>query len=373
MIDQIFTPLDVASNIFLNLPKKEVKIVADFAIGNGSLLKALPFQPKTVVGLDLDRKVIGKLRKEYPMWKMHSGDFIESNSSTKKWLCQWENMIDLIVLNPPFSCKGGTRLEVKVGDKYMRCRTALAFVLTSLKYLKSNGTLIAILPLSSFKSEADKVVLSHLQKEWDVEFGTKFGHKSFIGCFPKSIVLTLNSKKQNKIQDDFQNLEQNFRFQVEIIRGSTQMHKTIQKGKYSVIHSTNLKDNCFNRKAMRFVDFKTKYVQGIFLCIPRVGAPSISKLVIVNEKKLHILSDCVIGIRGINFEQTKLLKTIIIDKWDEFKILYESTCAPYITLRQICDFLKMQNIDSKIVSIFSVESIPIEKEYTPHINFKIGV
>jgi predicted RNA methylase len=352
VIDQFYTPAHVALSSLHGLNKKGIKKVADFAIGNGSLIRALNFKPKTIIGLDLNKTVIGKLKREYPNWDLKNGDFISPTKPTSKWLSLFEKQLDLILLNPPFSCKGGSRIIIEDDGQVLKCRTALAFVVKALRYLNYNGTLIAILPLSTFKSESDNLVIKHLQKKWSITFGTKFGRNSFEGCFPNSVVVSISRRntttKAHLIKPPI--LDSNFK--VEILRGSVRMHETHVDGKYKVIHTTNLKNSLFIKKNLEGTNSKERYAQGIYICIPRVCKPNKSKIVLVKDRKIHILSDCVIGLRAENTDQTILLQKLILSNWSKFEKLYESTCAPYLTIKQISDFLQEYGIKSNTVSNF---------------------
>ncbi len=353
MTDQFFTPSNIATGLMVGLTTKSVKVVADFAIGDGSLLKALPFEPKKAIGLDLDANVINSLKNSYPSWNLANGDFLAPNDKTLKWLSQWESQVDLVLLNPPFSCRGGSFKLVRLDDKGIRCRTALAFVVNSLKYLKKEGILIAILPLSILKSEADIKVINLIKERWSINFGTRLGPSSFVGCSPNSVVFTLQKRKVK-----YQNVEEPKRYNIDlnlninVLRGSTQMHKTYIKGTYPVIHSTNIRNGEFYKDNLNYVDKKTKFVRGTFLCIPRVGLPNKGKIVIISVGKEFILSDCLYGINCLDPLNLVVMRDAILCNWQDFKELYESTCAPYVTLKQLELFFLKFNIKTNIVSQF---------------------
>jgi len=352
--DQFFTPSNIATSLVIGLTTTPLKVVADFAIGDGSLLRALPFKPKKSIGLDLDSSVINELQSSFPTWNLMNGNFLQPDKKTKEWLKNWESKVDLVLLNPPFSCKGGTYVMVKLEDEEVRCRTALAFVVNSLKYLKKNGILIAILPLSIMKSEADIRVLNFLKERWDIDFGTRLDRNSFVGCSPNSVVFTLAKKTINyslTYKEESNKLD--LGLNIKILRGSTQMHKTHKSGRYPVIHSTNIRNGIFEKNDLKYVDTKTKYVIGTFLCIPRVGLPNKGKIVIVSVSDEYILSDCLYGIEASDYSGLQSMQDAILNNWQAFKALYDSTCAPYVTLKQLEIFFKRFNVTTNVVSIFN--------------------
>jgi hypothetical protein len=351
--DQFFTPSNIATSLLTGLTTTPLKVVADFAIGDGSLLRALPFKPKKSIGLDLDGNVINELRFSFPNWDLMNGNFLDPNETTKDWLRQWESKVDLVLLNPPFSCKGGTYLIVKLEDEEVRCRTALAFVVNALKYLKSDGILIAILPLSILKSEVDKKVISFLKEKWNIDFGTRLDRNSFVGCSPNSVVFTLSKKTDNyRLAYEDHSYKLDLSLNIKILRGSTQMHKTLKSGRYPVIHSTNIRNGELEKKELKYINTKTKYVQGTFLCIPRVGLPNKGKIVIISVHDEYILSDCLYGIKTSNATGLLSMKDAILNNWQTFQALYDSTCAPYVTLKQLEIFFHKFNVNTDIVSVF---------------------
>lgn len=369
MIDQFFTPEHIASHSLIGLEDRSLNVVADFSIGEGSFIKALPLPASTVIGIDIDKKVIERLKKEFPSWHLRNDNFLERKPSTEKWLANWKRKIDLIILNPPFSSKGCKHLDIAVEGVQLKCRKALAFVVKALEYLSPEGTLIAILPLSTTKSEMDLVVLNYIKSRWSVVFGSRFSRNTFDGCFPHSILLTIKKKTGGVAEKTFQVYKQKQTMRVQIIRGSIRMYKTKETGKFKVIHTTNLKNNLLTKSCFYRSNTKIKSVIGTFICIPRVGNPSIDKVVLVEMKTTHLISDCIIALKADSEVHTRYLKDLLVSKWDEFRKLYESTCAPYITLSQVINFLRSQNISSEVVFTFepnpkSIIStcIPMEKD-----------
>lgn len=353
MIDQFFTPSKIAESSIFGLRTKGINIIADFAIGDGSLVKAVKFEPKKIIGLDIDQNVIKKIKKNHPKWILRSGDFINPNKTVKKWLYQWEKKIDLILLNPPFSCRGGAFVSVMFEDNEVRCRTALAFVLNALHYLSPKGKLIAILPLSCIKSDSDLRIFELLKNNWEIKIGAKFGRNTFKGCNPNSVVISLK-RKWKKVNNpvELSALRPQISH-VEILRGNIPMYTAKDSGIYPVIHTTNLQQNFLDKRGMKKISKSSRFVQGVFVCVQRVGLPDRAKIVLVATRKKYVLSDCVIAIKGSTIEDTKKLYQLLSQNWEIFSQMYESTCAPYITISQLQNFLFTIDIRAEIVSAFS--------------------
>jgi predicted RNA methylase len=353
MVDQFFTPENIASAAHLALGSKKSGVVADFAVGDGSLLKALPFRPTKIIGLDLDSKVITSLRKKFPEWTLSTGDFLNPKKKTQTWLKHFEKKVDVILLNPPFSCKGTSRLDISTKKESIKCRTAMAFIVNALKYLKPSGVLLGILPLSSFKSEADNLVLSYLKKDWSIDFGQTFDSNSFDGCSSKSIIIKIVKRKSNEQVLSSSMHKNNYNFTAEILRGTMPMYKTLANGKYRVLHSTNLREEVI-QKGFKYSNVKKLcVVKGELLFIPRVGEPKKNKILIANLKGIYILSDCVFAIKAENLEQLTALKNIVLNNWENFKLMYSSTCAPYISVKQLCNFFESHGMSTLVVEEFN--------------------
>ena len=79
-------------------------------------------------------------------------------------------------------------------------------------------------------------------------------------------------------------------------------------------------------------------ISGPAILIPRVGRPSVSKVVLIGEEKV-VLSDCVIALRttppGSEVELAREIKR----NWLTFQQIYGGSCAPYTTIRRIREML----------------------------------
>lgn len=344
MIDQFYTPEAIASHLYTGV--KKMSVIADFAIGDGALIKNLPFKPQNVIGLDIDSKVISQLKYSQTKWDLMTGDFLNPNDNVRLWLDQYLGRIDLIVLNPPFSCKGKKRSNVKFKNEIKSCRIATAFLLEALKYLKPKGMLVAVLPLSIVKSEADLEILNQLTNEWNISLGEKFGPSAFKGCSPSSIILTILRRTEILSENKILEFQQRIKLHAQLVRGTISMPATSSVGKYKVLHTVNLRNGKIITPT-RFTERKIKFVSGTFLCIPRVCKPSKEKIVIVYNEAL-VLSDCIFALSASNVNEIKEIKNLILSYWNEFAAMYESTCAPYITTTQLQLFLKRHGVSTTI-------------------------
>src|SRR5579872_1794059 len=106
MRDQYFTPGPVAEAIVARLRSQSESIVADFAAGDGELLRAAQkrWPQARIVAADIDAACVRRLRRLHPKWTIHNHDFLHCDprhGAARLFHALGE--ISLILLNPPFS------------------------------------------------------------------------------------------------------------------------------------------------------------------------------------------------------------------------------------------------------------------------------
>ena len=174
MIDEIFTPPDLANDLveLATAHGRELGIVADFAAGDGALLRAAAqTQPNLqVVGLDISRTTVRKLRAVTPFWQIGACDFLNPRSrASSPILRRNRGRVSTVLLNPPFSCRGARREQVSLGGERLTCSVAMAFILTAVKYLSPNGQIVAVAPRGMEKAERDEAAWDLLRSMGTVE------------------------------------------------------------------------------------------------------------------------------------------------------------------------------------------------------------
>ena len=92
----------------------------------------------------------------------------------------------LMLLNPPFSCRGGTKYSVHLQGACIFASTAMSFLLTATKYVADNGHIASILPLGSLSSTKDQEAWEYLRRKYHVELVATYPK----GTFPNSAATT---------------------------------------------------------------------------------------------------------------------------------------------------------------------------------------
>ena len=148
--DSYYTPMPLADKLISYVLNENIKTVIDFCVGDGDLLKAVRIRFKDVkfFGTDISQDAISKLANENVGWTLGVCDF-RNDDSVKNLLFLKSASFDLIVLNPPFTCKGANVELVEFNGIKYKVSTAMMFVMKAVKYLSSIGSMYAILPIRS--------------------------------------------------------------------------------------------------------------------------------------------------------------------------------------------------------------------------------
>jgi predicted RNA methylase len=126
-IDRFYTPDWLAGRMAARAQSPSIQSVADFAVGDGSLLRVADDKwPSAIkIGADIDPASIARLRRTRPGWLVSQCDFLSERSRNMAWsLRGWMGKVDLVMFNPPFSCRGAQRLAVAIDDRVVRCSRA---------------------------------------------------------------------------------------------------------------------------------------------------------------------------------------------------------------------------------------------------------
>ena len=128
MVDSFYTPRVLAEQLVAFSCKRNVRSVADFCVGDGELLRAAEkkWPDANYVATDMSPKALVKVRSKHPDWVVGQCNFLKEQSRRQcKALARFEGKIDYVLLNPPFSCRGGTRHNVSLDGVEYKCTTAI--------------------------------------------------------------------------------------------------------------------------------------------------------------------------------------------------------------------------------------------------------
>jgi tRNA1(Val) A37 N6-methylase TrmN6 len=331
------------------------KIIADFSAGYGELLEAAKKKWKSAkpVAIDINKRIINVLRTKHQDWEIGRVNFLSSKSRNKaSILNKIKGKVSLVLLNPPFSCRGGTRYEAKLNGFSVKCSLALAFIMSALEYLAPKGEIIALLPLGTLRSLKDKDAWNQLSKLFIKRIIAENGKNTFYNCFPKTVIVHLIRRR--KPINCKPKLECHFNsngIEVKIVRGTFSMHELPKEERTNckhklLIHSTNLRNGIVEIGDLKAN--KGRKFRGPGVLLPRVGLPNINKICIVQNSTSFILSDCVIGLKCKNKRIALFVKKSLQQNWNIIEKCYGGTCSRYITVSSLINLLSTLGFQSKI-------------------------
>ena len=345
MKDSFYTSTILAEILVNYVEYDKINTVVDFCVGGGELLRSAQSKWKDVevFGTDISNEAISLLHKNHPDWKVEYCDFINDNSRLSCKILE-NNKFDLILLNPPFTCKGSTIHKTKFDGIYYNVSTAMLFLLNSISYLSPNGAIYAILPISVAYSQKDSKIWNILEQKHNMTILEERDKQYFKNCYPPNIILvSLNDFKNKKPKETRKSIE--FRAKIEaIIRGQISMNEIIEDSTSTklLIHSTNLRNNKIVDVSFK-VQTNHHLIIGPGIIIHRVGNPNPLKICTIKKTDKYILSDCLIFIKTKTHQDADEIKNQIILNWSSFEKLYKGTGAKYITIKRLSFFLNYTN------------------------------
>ena len=338
MIDSFYTPPLLAEQLVGFSTQKVIKRIADFCVGDGELLRAAARRWPTakLIATDLSPKALVAVSKNHPQWITGKCDFLNETSRRKcRALSGLDGKVDLIFMNPPFSCLGGTKHSVQLDGVQYTCSTAMKFVVTALHYMSKKGRIYAILPHSVGYSERDRLLWRTLVENYSLRILSKSGNNHFKGCSPHIILISLNTSGHACVDGKVIPLRIPAP-DVSVSRGSIPMNEARKapSGIYPLVHSTNLQGNRIQPSEYLMAGDRS-LVKGPAVLIPRVGTPRKDKICRLPAGKSVVLSDCVIALKTKSAAESKALQGEIMEKWDAFRLIYQGTGARYVALSTI--------------------------------------
>lgn len=340
-LDEFYTPTDLAK-LLVSYHTAKPNSVVDFCAGGGELLAAAEEKWKNcdIFALDCSEKAVEFLRHQHSGWHVFRADFSNDDDLKSKGFCPSIKFFDLVLLNPPFSCKGASRFSIFADNQNFHASTAMYFVSRAMPFIGNSGTLLAILPASACFSEKDSAYWNYLTKNFTVKTLNPPKRYTFGNKVPNVILISITSRiwggtnsvcAQNKKRTGFG--------KITIFRGKLSMPKVAAHigGDVPLIHSSNLRDNKISNPS-RHVIYKTSEVIGPAILFPRVGNVSRGKIVKISQGEQYVLSDCVIAVKCENNRSLASLYKFILQNWDNFSTIYNGTGAKYTTIGKVKNF-----------------------------------
>lgn len=339
-VDAFDTPPDLAE-VVVEVIEGQPASVADFAAGTGNLLAAAEAAfGSAIFASDVDANVVRDLKRREG-WTVSKTDFLRSESRQSALVLN-HAPFDCIVLNPPFSQRGGgSTYTVDIAGESVRASKAMAFTLQSVAYLVAGGEIAVVLPTGCSVNQRDRPAVSVLEQLCDLRVVDQWPRGTFAGCAADMVLMhgrrnsddtRLTSKKAAAAG-----------YPGWLVRGTVAVHsaKDDRRG-LPFVHTTDLQNGLYHN--CRRVTSELSVVSGPFVTIPRVGKPNVEKVAVVAAGD-HVLSDCVFAIRCSSGRQANAVAHMLRDRWPVVESQYAGTCARHVTKEGLMGALRIMQID----------------------------
>jgi tRNA1(Val) A37 N6-methylase TrmN6 len=343
MADQFFTPSDIASKLIASFRRRQEAVIADFAAGDGVLLTAAEKRwPKaTFIATDIMDATVRRLRCNHQEWNVGKCDFLDKRSRERcAALKDISGHVTLAILNPPFSCRGGERIELIFQGEKVSCSRAMAFVLTATSFLAKNGRLAALLPASCLTSQKDSTAWQLARRHFSIITSTSFGPRTFPDCSARTVIVSFkNASRASRGRLSIsKTTSRATKIPVGIVRGATPIHAALNGlagSKWSLVHTTNLQESRVTGERLWLKNLR-RHVSGPAILLPRVGKPDEAKCVLYLQNQRIVLSDCVFAITCRSRADAEQLHGRLKTSWNKVvERAWSGTCAPYATLESL--------------------------------------
>ena len=335
-MDSFYTPQALADLLVSSCTSVAPSRIADFAAGDGALLKsALARWPDAdVTGVDIDKRAIQALSERVPKASLlHQDFFTLREESDNDRRVESPGVFDVILLNPPFSCRGKTKVLANLSGVLVGGSRALAFVATALGYLRPDGELVAIVPSSCLTSERDSSLRRVIAEMWEMERIGGSWSSAFARCDVSVDIVRLTRRLQNSVpMSESRPCEAGrSRGRLQLMRGTVaNAAGSLTPCGLQFVHSTDLLRGEV-ASATRWTCAKGRQVAGTAVLLPRVGRIKLSKLVFKSDPATIVLSDCVIALKTPDSIDERALYRLLSREWEDLRHLWTGSCAPYVT------------------------------------------
>ena len=360
--DRHYTPMWLADELSHLLPA-DINSVVDLSAGVGSLLEAAcrRFGRLAVGAADLDSEAVRHLRKAHPDWKVsYTNSLVPKSYRASADFRQLSGSYDAALLNPPFSYRGGSRINLVCNGSTYKVTPATAFVAHAMNWVRPGGTIVAIVPKNVMDIRTDASVWGGWRSELQIDRVRELGRHTFQSARTTAMVVVL--KKSARRRRGSRNLGavsvpsvlpatlgQRCTC-VEVVRGRVPVYRAKSfcgDADTAFVHTTMLREGRLQlTKAMGPNELASV---GPMILIPRVGKPS-SQKVVRNSLPLLVLSDCVFGLRTLDPRVRKVLHRALVDEFDDLAECYTGSCAPYLTVDRLVNWLKVRGFNASHVA-----------------------
>lgn len=351
MLDAIYTPQSLADQLVSLVPSDfEANRVADLCAGDGALVSAAlrRFPRAELIVNDISEASCAELRHNFGHAHVSCFDAEKSDLFDQESSAPFSGALDLVLANPPFSGRGARAHDCYIAGRALRCSRALAFVCNWLPAVAPDGVLLAILPAGTITNSRDQMCWGFIGASCEVQVRRLNGCRKFKGSTVEVALTMWRRKSRGTVKKPrLSERESTTSFGIELVRGNLPVYKMskcdgLGRIPQYFVHSTHLTGLAQGDSIeVQLVPQSSliRRVEGPAVLVPRVGRPRKAAIVVLDESRPVVISDCVIAIKGGNLISAERIYHLIIRKWSEFEELYGGTCAKFVTLRRLDSWL----------------------------------
>jgi len=346
--DTFYTPPGISRRLVECVDVRQADLVADFAAGDGELLRRaeIRWPEATMLAVDVDHRTVEAMRLAHSTWLHYEGDFLSEEWRNTSGLEAALGSVAVALLNPPFSCRGGEFQSLALNGHQVRCSTAVAFVALAVPYMRSDGQIACLLPSSSLFTQKDEAAWAALREIASVEVISEFGRNAFRGGFAQSSLVKIELSKACASEVTLAREVLPCVFSLRVARGATPVHLAelcTHEDCPSFVHTTDLSGATVSVPERRICN-PSWTVTGPAVLIPRVGRPRRDKISLYQGNEELALSDCVVGLVCQSTESAESVRELLDADWPLFAAMYRGSCAPYLTMRALAEFLAHRGV-----------------------------
>ncbi len=342
MLDSFYTPKDAAQKLVSGLGFAP-KIVGDFCAGGGELLRACEalFPKVQCIAIDKSRRAVKNIRAKHKGWRTFLADFLNDKDLARAGLAK--SSCDLVVLNPPFTCRGN-RYKIEFDGQVFSGGKALLFLTRAMSYVRKGGVLRAILPSGTISSERDALLVRYLKRVYRFRTYWRSSQISFGGKMPNVVFVDMQKPMMQQIVKSvppkkFVPPSYLSRGCLNVVDAGTVRCHGQRDDALRYVHTTDLRNGKICDAEFYVPKASHRIVSGPGVLLPRVGMPNRNKVCFMPSGCHFILSDCVIAIQCGSMRSAMQLKQAILRRWDSYRQIYVGTGARYTTMKRLSAFL----------------------------------
>jgi hypothetical protein len=361
-LDAHYTPEHIAKALVGAICHEGVRVAFDPAVGSGELLQAgeARWPEAEVVGWDNDAETLRQTQRSHEEWQLAAVDFLSARSrSRSERLRRILGRVDVALVNPPFSCRGNRALVAGFRSEEVRCSTAMSFLITLDRYVALGGVIAALLPAGCMSSQRDLEAWALLERHYAVELLEEYPRGSFpsANAYVRAVLLrrldVSGSVRDRCVERDVRGGG--------TYSGGTQIRARISRGTYRMfeptsprvgvplVHTTNVRDGLIVGVRLR-VPRPRRVLEPPAVLVQRVGRPDRGKIALVGDSSPVVISDCLFGLECSSEATAMVLRDRILEGWCDLEAEFGGSCAPYLTVRKLRDFLFRIGVECDVLT-----------------------